>query len=265
MKLFFRKFGEGPTLIIVHGLYGSSDNWFSIGKELAGNFEVFLVDQRNHGRSPHTDHHTYELMKLDLLGFMDGEGIEKAILVGHSMGGKTVMSLAADNPDRVNSLVVIDIAPKSYIQLNDFSAHAVDHLIILTAMLNMDFSKVKTREDADSQLSDSIHSPKIRRFLLKNLKRDPNDLYCWRINIETLSRDLPAIMDEIVTGKYGIAGFPVLFIRGEKSSYILDEDMPEIKILFPFADFVTIPDAGHWMHVEMPALLVKTIKYFLLG
>lgn len=265
MTLFFRKFGDGPTLIIVHGLYGSSDNWFSIGKELAKNFEVFLVDQRNHGRSPHTDRHTYELMKLDLLEFMDGEGIEKAILVGHSMGGKTVMSLAADHPDRVNSLVVIDIAPKSYMKLNDFSAHVVDHLNIMTAMLNMDFSKVKTRKDADLQLSDSIRSPKVRRFLLKNLKRDPNDSYSWRINIGTLSSDLPSIMEEIVTGKYGITGFPVLFIRGEKSSYILDEDIPEIIKLFPFADFVTIPDAGHWMHVEMPGLLVKTLKYFLLG
>jgi pimeloyl-ACP methyl ester carboxylesterase len=265
LTLSFKKLGEGPALIIVHGLYGSSDNWFSIGKELSKNFEVFLVDQRNHGRSPHSDHHTYELMKLDLLGFMDGEGIEKAILVGHSMGGKTVMSLATDHPDRVNSLVVIDIAPKSYLKLNDFSGQTVDHLNIMIAMLNIDLGKVESREDVDLQLSGSIPSSKVRSFLLKNLKREPDNSYIWRINIETLSRELPAIMGEIGTDRSGIEGFPVLFIRGEKSSYLQDEDIPAIKKIFPFADFVTIPGAGHWLHVEKPALLVKTLKYFLLG
>lgn len=265
MKLFFRKLGEGPTLIIVHGLYGSSDNWLSIGKELAENFEVFLIDQRNHGQSPHTDRHTYDLLKHDLLGFIDEQGIEKAIMIGHSMGGKTVMQLATDHPERLTSLVVIDIAPKSYMQTDNFSAETVDHLNIMTAMLNVDFSKVQSREDVDLELSGAVRSLRVRSFLLKNLKRDPDGSYRWGINIKTLSRELPAIMKEIVTKQSGIAGFPVLFIRGEKSSYILDGDIPEIKKLFPFADFVTIPDAGHWLHVEKPALLLKTLKYFLLG
>ena len=265
MELFFRKFGEGPTLIIVHGLYGSSDNWLSIGKELSNDFEVFLIDQRNHGQSPHADHHTYDLLKDDLMGFIDGLGIEKAIMVGHSMGGKVVIQLAADYPERIASLVVIDIAPKSYIQTDDFSAETVDHLNIMTAMLNVDLSKVKSRDDVDLQLSGSIPSPRVRSFLLKNLKRNPDDTYCWRLNIDTLSKELPAIMHEIITDQSGITGFPVLFIRGGKSSYILDKDIPEIKKLFPFADFVTIPDAGHWLHAENPALLLKTLKYFLLG
>jgi len=265
MKLFFRKLGEGPTLIIVHGLYGSSDNWLSIGKELSQNFEVFLVDQRNHGQSPHDGQHTYELMKLDLLEFMDDQGIDKSIFIGHSMGGKTVMHLAANHPEKINSLVVIDIAPRSYMKLTDFSAQTVDHLNILTAMLNIDFSKVKSREDADRILSDSVRSARVRRFLLKNLQLNPDDSYSWRINAGVLSRELPAIMEDIATDKAGITGFSVLFIRGEKSTYILDEDIPNIKRLFPFADLVTIPGAGHWLHVEKPTLLVKTLKYFLLG
>ncbi|KPK81920.1 MAG: hypothetical protein AMS27_15055 [Bacteroides sp. SM23_62_1] len=265
MKLFYRKLGEGPTVIILHGLYGSSDNWYSIGKELAEDFEVFIPDQRNHGQSPHTDKHTYELMKLDLLELMDGEGIDKAILIGHSMGGKTAISFAAKYPGRVTSLVVIDIAAKSYMKLRDLSAQTVDHLNIMTAMLNVDFGKVKSREDVDRRLSESIRSPRVRSFLLKNLRRDPDNSYRWGINVGTLSRELPAIMDEVGTDQSGIAGFPVLFIRGEKSSYILDEDIPGIKKIFPFADLVTIPDAGHWLHVEKSALLVKTLKYFLLG
>lgn len=265
MKLFFKKSGKGPTLIIVHGLYGSSDNWFSIGKKLSENFEVFLIDQRNHGQSPHADQHTYELMKGDLLEFMDGQGIGKAILIGHSMGGKTVMHLAINHPERVNSLIVIDIAPKSYMELADSSAQTADHKHIMAAMLNVDFSRVKSRKDVDQMMSGTIRSAKVRGFLLKNLQRNTDHSYSWQINVGTIIRELPSIMEEIGKDHHGITGFPVLFIRGENSDYILDEDIPGIKKLFPFADLVTISGAGHWLHVEKPGLLVKTMKYFLLG
>jgi esterase len=265
MKLSFKKLGEGPTLIIVHGLYGSSDNWFSIGKKLSENFEVFLVDQRNHGQSPHAGQHTYELMRDDLLEFMDEQRIEKAILIGHSMGGKTVMLLAINHPERVNSLIVIDIAPKSYMELADSSVQTADHKHIMTAMLKVDFSKVKNRKDVEKMMSDMIKSPRVRSFLLKNLRRNTDHSYSWQINIATLIRALPSMMEEIGTDHHGITGFPVLFIRGEKSDYILDEDIQGIKKLFPLADLVTIPGAGHWLHVEKPDLLVKNLKYFLLG
>lgn len=252
-------------MIIVHGLYGSSDNWFSIGKKLSENFEVFLVDQRNHGQSPHAGQHTYELMKVDLLEFMDGQGIGKAILIGHSMGGKTVMHLAINHPERVHSLIVIDIAPKSYMELADSSVQTAGHKDIMNAMLNVDFSRVKRREDVDKMMSGTIRSAKVRGFLLKNLQRNPKNTYSWQINVEILIRELPSIMEEIGTDHSGNTGFPVLFIRGENSDYILDEDIFGIKKLFPLADLVTIPGTGHWLHVEKPDLLVKTLKYFLLG
>ena len=126
MEMFFRKLGSGSPLIIIHGLYGSSDNWLTIGKELARDFEVYLVDLRNHGNSPHTDRHSYALMKLDLIEFLDRHDIEKAVLIGHSMGGKVAMVFALEFPERITSLVVIDIGPKSYHSLKDYSSQAND-------------------------------------------------------------------------------------------------------------------------------------------
>jgi esterase len=265
MKMFFRKLGEGSPLIIVHGLYGSSDNWLTIGKALARNFQVFLVDLRNHGNSPHTDRHTYTLMKLDLLEFLDRYDIEKAILVGHSMGGKTVMHFASDYPERVGSLIVIDIAPKSYHSLTDFSSQVTDHMNILNGMQSMDFSIVKTRADADAQLAGYVRSSRIRNFLLKNIRRNRDHTYSWKINVPVLIRELPSILGGMKIPETGITGFPVLFVRGENSPYILDTDFPEINKFFPLAEFVTIPGAGHWLHAEKPELLVKTLRYFLLG
>lgn len=275
MEMFYRKLGPDPTtgkagltgdgspVIILHGLYGSSDNWLSIGRELSRDFEVFLVDLRNHGNSLHTERHTYALMKLDLLEFLDRHDINKPVLIGHSMGGKAVMNFAADFPERVASLVVIDIGPKSYHSLTDLSSQAIDHMNILNGMQSIDFSKVKTREDVDAQIAVYIKSTRIRDFLLKNVKRNRDNTYCWKINVPVLIRELPAILEGLDQKKTGITGFPVLFVRGENSPYIQDEDFTGIRNFFPAAEFVTIPGAGHWLHAEKPELLVKTLRYFL--
>jgi pimeloyl-ACP methyl ester carboxylesterase len=263
MEMFFRKLGAGPPLIIVHGLYGSSDNWLTIGRGLSVDYEVCMVDLRNHGNSPHADRHTYPLMKLDLLEFMDRHDIEKPILIGHSMGGKVVMFFAADFPERVASLVVIDMSPKSYHSLTEISTQAIDHMNILNGMQNMDFSKVHSREDAGDQMSEFIRSSRIRNFLLKNIKRNPDGTYGWKINVPVLVRELPSILEGMDQKKAGITGFPVLFVKGENSPYIQDQDLPLIRSLFPQAEFVTIPGAGHWLHAEKPELLVKTLRYFL--
>jgi len=140
MKLFFRKFGEGAPIIIVHGLYGASDNWVTVGRRLAENFEVFLIDQRNHGRSPHSSEHNYKLMLEDLYEFIETQNIEKAILIGHSMGGKTVMHFANQYPEKVSSLIVLDIAPKSYIEIAKENKSEINHLGILKAMKSIDFA-----------------------------------------------------------------------------------------------------------------------------
>jgi esterase len=266
MELFYRNFGEGPPLIIVHGLYGASDNWLSIGKALARNFDVYLIDQRNHGQSPHADTHNYPAMRDDLLLFMDRHDLHKAVLVGHSMGGKTVMFLAEAYPERVDSLIVIDIAPTTC-HPDDHSSQARTHTEIVNGMLLVDFSQVKKRKDVDEQLALTIHSPRVRGFLMKNVARSREGTYHWKLNAAVIGRELPSMFQGLDPEKYtpgkGITGFPVLFIRGEDSDYITDDCIPDIKQIFPMAEIATIPRAGHWLHVEQPDLLVKTIRYFL--
>jgi len=262
MELFFKKYGEGPPLIIIHGLYGSSDNWVSIGRQLAKNFEVFLIDQRNHGKSPHSPYHNYELLKEDLREFMDQQSIEKAIIIGHSMGGKTAMFFAADYPERVSHLIIADISPKSYKTTN--SSQLLAHTTIIKAMFNLDFYGITSRQEIDDILAKSIPENRIRQFLLKNVKRTKDNEYSWNLNIRAIRNELPNIMyglDEIQTE---ITGFPILFIKGGNSDYILEDDKKEIKKIFPFADIETILNAGHWLHAEQPELFLKTIEDFIL-
>jgi pimeloyl-ACP methyl ester carboxylesterase len=266
MELFYRNFGKGPPLIIVHGLYGASDNWLSIGKALAGDFDIYLIDQRNHGQSPHSDTHNYPAMRDDLIRFMDKHDLPKAILVGHSMGGKTVMFMAEAYPERVDTLIVIDIAPTTC-HPDDQSSQARTHTEIVNGMLSVDFSQVKKREDVDVQLAGTIHSPRIRSFLMKNVSRSREGIYHWKLNAPVLRKELSSIFEGIDLSKYspgtGITGFPVLFIKGENSDYITDDCILDIKQVFPMAEIASIPQAGHWLHVEQPDLLVKTIRYFL--
>ena len=266
MELFYRNFGEGAPLIIVHGLYGASDNWLSIGKALAGDFDVYLIDQRNHGQSQHSDTHNYPAMRDDLIMFMDKHDLRKAILVGHSMGGKTIMFLAEAYPERVDSLIVIDIAPTTC-HPDDQSSQARTHTEIVNGMLSVDFSQVKKREDVNEKLARTIHSRRIRSFLMKNVSRSREGNYPWKLNAAVIKKELSSIFEGIDLSKYspgtGITGFPVLFIRGEKSDYITDDCIPDIKQIFPMAEIASIPQAGHWLHAEQPDLLVKTIRYFL--
>ncbi|WP_372751142.1 alpha/beta fold hydrolase [Labilibaculum sp.] len=268
MKLSFKKLGKGPALIIVHGLYGSSDNWLTIAKELSNNFEVFIIDQRNHGNSPHASTHSYLDLKEDLLEFMNDQHIEKAILIGHSMGGKTVMFFALDYPERVNSLLVVDIAPKNYSKISDYAPQTIDHSSIVKAMQNFDLSPYKNRTDIDRKLAETITDKRIRQFLLKNLKRDENKQFIWKLNIKIISEYLSEIMDGIEEDQYkdrkGNSSFPVLFIKGAKSNYISDDDHNIIRSFFPRAEITTIPNAGHWVHSEQAKLLIKTIEYFVL-
>ena len=268
MELFFRKYGEaGPPLIIVHGLYGSGDNWVSIARELSDRFEVFVVDQRNHGQSPHSEVHDYPSMREDLREFMDSQGIKKAVLIGHSMGGKTVMSFAEGWPERVQSLISIDIGPKSYRTLALASRTAANHPAIIDAMLDLDISQMKSREQIDHALGPRIGSGRVRSFLLKNIQREQDGSFGWRINLHALARNIDKIFEgmdrETIAARGGITGFPVLFISGGNSDYIRVQDHQLFRDIFPTAEVVTIPGTGHWVHAEQPALLVKNIRYFL--
>jgi pimeloyl-ACP methyl ester carboxylesterase len=263
MELFYRKEGTGSPLVIVHGLYGSSDNWVNIGKRLAEKHTVYMVDQRNHGRSPFSDSHTFNDMRDDLLEFFEKHNIEKATLLGHSMGGKAAMWFAADYPEKVEKLVIADIAPKDYLLLKEDSQFYL-HQNILLAMMEIDFSKIKSRNDVDDFMAQKIDDVNIRQFLLKNVAKDKlNHQYKWRVNAGVLYDHL----DEIVSGvnknwledRIPITSYPVIFIRGMKSKYILPEDEPMIKEIYPDSRIIDIPDAGHWLHAEQPELFMKAV------
>ena len=256
--------GSGRPLIILHGLYGASDNWLSIGRDLSEDFEVYLVDQRNHGKSPHDEHHNYEVMRDDLLELMNDAGIYKATIAGHSMGGKTVMCFARHYPERIDNLIVVDIAPKSYADIARNEKNG--HYDIMKSMKSVDFSRASSRRDVEDMLANSIPIERIRKFLMKNIARGKNNSYFWAINLDVLLKELDNIMDgENETCFSGpVEGFPVLFIRGEKSPYINMRDFERIRKIFPAADLKTIPGAGHWLHSEQPDKFVKTVKDFVL-
>ncbi|SHJ61410.1 Pimeloyl-ACP methyl ester carboxylesterase [Tangfeifania diversioriginum] len=256
MKLYYRKEGKGPVIVVIHGLYGSSDNWMNMGKRLAENHTVYMIDQRNHGRSPFADEQSFDAMRDDLAEFFNTHEIEKAIIIGHSMGGKTAMWFAADYPEKVEKLVIADIAPKDYTQHKDSSQYHL-HRNILLAMQELDFSKIKKRKEVDKLLSERIDSARIRQFLLKNVTKDKKTKkYRWRLNVDVLYEYL----DEIVGGvnlkwfedRIPITTYPVVFIRGLESNYIMDEDFELIKKIYPEASIKDIPGAGHWLHAEKP-------------
>lgn len=263
MELYYREFGSGEPIIILHGLYGSSDNWMTIGKELSKKNKVYLIDQRNHGNSPHTSSHTYIDLKNDLDEFIKQKSLDKVTLIGHSMGGKAAMLYAANFPNKIKNLIIIDISPKDYTKLPKTIVQTSNHELFLKAMSKLDLNTLKSRNDADNQLSEYISNEKIRQFLLKNLKRNKNGIFSWKINLSVIISHLNDILLGISEQFKDISIFPVLFIKGEKSKYILEDDYMIIYNIFPKAEITTIPKAGHWMHVEQTDLLINTIYYFI--
>ncbi|MBN2165500.1 MAG: alpha/beta fold hydrolase [Marinilabiliaceae bacterium] len=266
MKLSYREFGTSKTiLIIVHGLYGASDNWVTIGKQLSEKFKVFIIDQRNHGKSPHNNSHTYDDMRDDLLSFMDYHNIDNAHLIGHSMGGKTVLRFCLAYPERTDKVISVDIAPKPYHLQNNFTLSTPDHAKIISSMLNAPLKTFKNRLDIDNYLATDIPNNQVRQFLLKNITRSSEGSFTWKLNIKTISENLYEILDGFShispdSNKYLK---PVFFIKGEKSNYILNDDLFYCRKYFPKAEFITIPNAGHWLHAEQPELFIKTALYLL--
>ncbi|MBN2666572.1 MAG: alpha/beta fold hydrolase, partial [Bacteroidales bacterium] len=259
MKLFFRKYGSGLPLIILHGLYGSSDNWVSLAKSISDRFTVYLPDQRNHGQSPHSEVHDYKSMKEDLYELTVDLGLDRFFLAGHSMGGKTAMAFAMSWPEKLYGLLIGDISPVSS-EVKDSAAYSV-HSEILDSILSVDLEGKKSRDEIEAILSQKISSPVIRGFIMKNLRRLPGDSFAWKLNAPLLKRNLREIIGGIKPGKsdYGeVSGFPVLFLKGENSDYISESDYAEIRTLFPGAEFVTIPGAGHWIHSDNPGAVRKS-------
>jgi esterase len=266
MELFYREKGKGEkTIIIVHGLYGSSDNWLSVAKDLEKDFRIILVDQRNHGQSPHSDEHSYQVMAEDLFELVQNLNIEKATLMGHSMGGKTVMRFCLEHPEMVEKMIVVDIAPKSYGSFSNYGEATADHSEIIDALASIDPSGFEDRKEIDKALKDHFPQKRLRAFFMKNLRRRKDGTYEWEINLEALKNNMQEIMDGFsdLSPQTEKKMPETIFIRGEKSPYIQENDSMSINRFFPGSQIVNIPGAGHWVHAEKHDLFLKTVRYFL--
>jgi esterase len=249
MELNYKKFGEqGAHLIILHGLFGSLDNWQSIARQLSEDYQVWVLDQRNHGRSPHSQEMNYLVLADDLLAFMAAHQIPKAHVLGHSMGGKAAMTFALLYPGKVDHLVVADIGPVPY---------EGDHLPLFEAMLEMPLDQLKDRQEAEDFLKGRIHSAAVRQFLLKNLARDARG-FSWKPNLKVLYNSYQELMSFDSFGKMN--GGPVSFLKGAKSDYINPADFSFYQSIFPFAVMYNIPEAGHWLHADQPEPFLEITK-----
>lgn len=253
MELFYRELGtEGRPLIILHGLFGTSDNWMTVAKQLASWYKIYLPDLRNHGFSPWSEEWNYDVMSRDLLDFVQKHQIVDPVVVGHSMGGKVAMLFACRYyPAKLSKLVVVDIAPRYY---------PPHHGNILDAFKSLDLKNIQSRKDAEDQLSAYIPAWDTRQFLLKNLHRDAQQKFEWKMNLEVIEKNIETV-GEALAENLSFEG-PTLFIRGGASDYIQDQDREQISYHFPQARLLTIKSAGHWVHAEKPAEMVEVLKTF---
>lgn len=255
MKLNYRKYGQGkPVLIILHGLFGSLDNWHSLAQRFGEELTVYTVDQRNHGKSPHSNDLTYELMAEDLLEFLNTHNISSAVVMGHSMGGKTVMRFALDYPERAEKLIVVDMPP---------TKNEASHQTIFKGLKAVKPETLNSRAAADEKLAKYVPEQEVRLFLLKNLTRNEKGAYKWKMNLVAIEENYKNILAAISGEgkKYQKSAF---FIYGERSNYIeIERDEVVIKNLFPFAEFQEIKNAGHWIHAEQPVLFFQAVNNIL--
>ncbi|MEI7662516.1 MAG: alpha/beta fold hydrolase [Bacteroidota bacterium] len=254
MKLFCRQFGTGKAVVILHGLFGLSDNWVSFGHLLAEHYTVYIPDLRNHGQSPHSSIFDFPALENDLAELLENLKLEEIFLIGHSLGGKTAMYFTLHHPAIVKKLVVVDISMRK-------SPPDREHQLLLNAMMAVDFSRAKSRSDVDHQLQETIKSVRLRQFLLKNVYwRDRYNLD-WRPDLRSINDNLLSVFEGV--NDSGIYGGQALFIRGGLSDYILDSDLPELKMKFPGAEVKTIANAAHWVHADAPGEFFALVKNFL--
>jgi len=252
MNLHFEAVGEGRPLIILHGLLGSADNWRSMSRRLGAHYQVFAVDLRNHGRSPHSDIFDYDVMVADLREFVEQQALTRIMLLGHSIGGKVAMQFAIDYSEQVDRLVIVDIGPKPYEPSQRY---------ILEALRSLDLTRCKSFADVDAALAAEVSGESLRQFLLKNLARDENGRLRWKVHLEAIDRNYDKLARGLAPGR--TFDKPTLFIRGGRSNYIEDDDALLIRQIFPRAEIATLPEAGHWVHVDLPEEFFQTVLNFL--
>ena len=252
MKLYARQQGEGKDLISVHGLFGSQENLGAISRKLSKHYRVHGLDVRNHGRSPHSDEMNYPAMAADIIEYMDSMELERADLLGHSMGGKIVMEAALRYPERVGKLAILDIAPVKYAERR--------HDEIFEGLFALDLTQLESRSDANHKLQTYVQETSIRQFLLKNLYRSGNGGFAWRMNLAVIHSHYQDILD----GQHSDKPFAgeVLFLKGSNSDYIKPAHRDEVLSLFPNASVRTITGTGHWLHAEKPELVSSALMRF---
>ncbi len=252
MELSHKIIGEGEPLVILHGLFGSLDNWQTLATRFGESRMCVLVDLRNHGRSPHTEDHSLAAMAEDVAVFLEANWMHEVDVLGHSMGGKVAMRFALDYPDRLRRLVVVDMGRRAYSRGHDD---------IFTAMRALPLNAGLSREELDDVLEPMIPEYSVRQFVLKNLRREGAG-YAWKLNLDVLEREYPEILRPIGELGESWAG-PALFVRGGNSDYVRDADWAGIESVFPGARLATIADAGHWVHAEQPDELFDVVEGFL--
>lgn len=260
MKLNYKELGntQAQPLLILHGVFGSLDNWLTLGRQFAENYRVFLIDQRNHGRSPHDAIMNYTVLADDLHNFIEEHQLKNPLLIGHSMGGKVVMQYALTYPDTFDRMVVVDIAPRKY--------NVSHHEAILNGLKAIDIENLKNRTDADEILGQYIDEEGVRMFLLKNLARS-KDGFEWKMNLPVLEKSITKIGGAVTKNKnidtaVDFNDKSTLFINGGQSRYIQEKDISTIMKYFPNAHIHTIHEAGHWVHAQAPEEFFEVVMKF---
>ncbi|MEI7895418.1 MAG: alpha/beta fold hydrolase [bacterium] len=254
MKLFFRNFGSGQPVVILHGLFGLSDNWVTFARQLGEHYAVYVPDLRNHGQSPHSMVFDFSSLENDITELVEEIGSDRIFLIGHSLGGKTAMFFALHHPEIVRKLVIVDISLRK-------SPPDSEHQLLLNAMMDVDFSEANSRSDVEKQLQQTVKSQKLRQFLMKNVYwRDRHSLD-WRLNLRAINENLMSVFEGVdVSGSYP---GPALFIRGGLSDYVRDSDLDDLKMKFPGSELETIANASHWVHADAPGEFYSLVKNFL--
>jgi pimeloyl-ACP methyl ester carboxylesterase len=253
-QLHAKTLGSGQALLILHGFLGMGDNWKTLGNQFAKNFEVHLIDQRNHGRSFHDKDFSYDLLAKDLHHYILANNLQNCIVLGHSMGGKTAMQFALEFPNLVAALIVADIAPKTY------PAH---HQYILKALAEVDFEKQRTRNDVAAVLKNYIDDMGVIQFLMKNVYRVEKNTLGFRFNLASLTNKYDEVVKNSINN--GIFNKPTLFLKGSKSDYIMLEDDIMIKKIFLNSDIQEVSNSGHWLHAENPKEFYSYVIKFLIN
>lgn len=249
INLHYKKTGQGPALIILHGLFGSLDNWQSIVRILSTDFTVYSLDLRNHGKSAHTEDFSFETMALDVFQFIELQKLHQPGLIGHSLGGKVVLKMLSMQAQKLGRAMVLDIAPKSYPRGHDQ---------IFKSLFHLKLDELVRRDDADLILQTEIKEQAVRQFLLKNLDRQSDGRFKWKFNLSSLFQNYNNILEEIKFTQ--VITNEVCFVKGEHSNYIEVEEMEELKKTFIHGQLIEIKDAGHWIHADQPMKLLGVIK-----